>query len=57
MDEKKLQEMVDEITKGKEFDRFQMSEIREGFKNGLSMKQVLLYAKPEFEADIYNQQM
>lgn len=40
MDEKLLQEMIDKITKGKEFNENQIDEIQEGFENGLSMEQV-----------------
>ena len=33
MNEKKLQEMVDEVTKGKEFDENQIREIRKGIRD------------------------
>ena len=49
MDEKQLQEMIDEVTRGKVFDRSQMQQIREGFKNGLSMEQIQVYADSKFE--------
>ena len=49
MDEKKLQEMVDEVTKGKEFNGRQMKQIRLGFEYGLSVEQVQTYTNPKFD--------
>ena len=45
---KSINELLEEVTNGVEFNYDQMLEIRRGFKYGLSMEQVLTYAKPEF---------
>ena len=52
MDEKQLQEMMDEVTRGKEFSEDQTEEIRKGFENGLSMEQVQLFADPKFDSRV-----
>ena len=55
MAEKQLQEMMDEVTRGKGFDnktisyKYQMEEIKNGFKSGLSMQQVQFYADSKFD--------
>lgn len=51
MDEKQLQEMVDEVTRGKKFSWGQMEQIKEGFEYGLSMEQVQIYANPKFDVN------
>lgn len=55
MDEKLLQEMIDKITKGKEFNENQIDEIQEGFENGLSMEQIQFYADSKFDCEYMHQ--
>ena len=49
MDEKQLQEMMDEVTKGREFNGRQMKQIGLGFEYGLSVEQVQTYTNPKFD--------
>lgn len=55
MDEKKLQEMMDEVTRGKEFNENQIREIRQGFENGLSTEQIQFYADSKFDCEYMHQ--
>ena len=48
MDEKKLQEMMDEITNGKDYDKEQMLQIQYGIEDGLTKEQIQFYADSKF---------
>ena len=42
---------MDEVTRGKEFDSYQIEQIRLGFEDGLSMEQVKIYADSRFDCE------
>ena len=44
-------DFIDKCKNSGKFDDYQMHQIREGFKNGLTFKQVKIYAKPEIQHD------
>ena len=48
MSDEQLEEMINEITKGQRFIKFQISQIKSGLECGLSMEQVQVYAKPKY---------
>ena len=48
MSDEQLEEMINEITKGQRFIKFQISQIKSGLECGLSIEQVQVYAKPKY---------
>ena len=48
MSDEQLEEMINEITKGQKFIKFQISQIKSGLGCGLSIEQVQVYAKPKY---------